>query len=107
MRIVGKKILKKLLDQGSSQEFVEGYRNYMMRQKAEWPHSWREKFDSLKHRMKRGVLPCFLGMIQLLQPSNSKQGAIDPAIIQGSEFSKKLLEVWGENDLMMKSRLLS
>ncbi|KAH9815644.1 hypothetical protein DFH28DRAFT_968626 [Melampsora americana] len=107
MRIVGKKISKKLLDQGSSQEFVEGYCNYMMRQKAvKWPHSWRENFDSLKHRMKGGVLPCFLGLIQLLQPFNSKQGAIVPAV-KGSEFLKRLLQVWGENDLMMKSPLLS
>ncbi|EGG12310.1 uncharacterized protein MELLADRAFT_101877 [Melampsora larici-populina 98AG31] len=99
MKTVGEKVLKNLLDKGSSLEFIESHCNHMAQKEVKWPHSWKGNINSLKRRVKNEVFPCTLGMIQLLYPFNNKQEELNPAVVEGFRFLKMLIKSWGEDDL--------
>ncbi|KAH9812530.1 hypothetical protein DFH28DRAFT_403263 [Melampsora americana] len=99
MKSVGEGILKDLSIQGFSPEFIDKYCAHMEQKTVRFPRNWKGDFDSLKHRVKTQVIPCFLGMIQLLYPFESKKGQLNPIVLNGFQFLHVLLSGWEKDDL--------
>ncbi|EGG08558.1 uncharacterized protein MELLADRAFT_61872 [Melampsora larici-populina 98AG31] len=105
LREVGRNTLFTLNPQQLPFKSIQTYCQTMKNKKLKLPQEWQGNFESLKQKTIFGIIPCFLGMIQLLHPIEVSNHQPNPAILDALKFMKEFLSGWGKDDLEKSFRI--